>query len=178
MPFLNSPENKKGANLLVRHDQQIDASKIYLFGCKKTAPFLKTAASKRAPRWFNVANHRQSGVQIPSVARKGRLASMEKSLKLWAEKARKWLMPLALRQWHLYRLDFMEHRNTIDARECPRFKDKTRIIDYVLPVSAQYANQPFLVFPSHIAERSRHEHLIQAFLFVVGRSTHIYGRVE
>ena len=32
---------------------------------------------------------------------------MEKSLKLWAEKARKWLMPLALRQWHLYRLDFM-----------------------------------------------------------------------
>ena len=107
VPFLNSPENKKGANLLVRHDQQIDASKIYLFGCKKTAPFLKTAASKRAPRWFNVANHRQSGVQIPSVARKGRLASMEKSVKFGAKKARKRLMPLALRQWHLYRLDFM-----------------------------------------------------------------------
>lgn len=24
-------------------------------------------------------------------------------------------MPLAFRQWHLYRFDFMEHRNTIDA---------------------------------------------------------------
>ena len=57
VPFLNSPENKKGANLLVRHDQQIDASKFYLFGCIKTAPFLKTAASKRAPRQFPVANH-------------------------------------------------------------------------------------------------------------------------
>ena len=24
-------------------------------------------------------------------------------------------MPLAFRQWHLYRFDFMEYRNTIDA---------------------------------------------------------------
>lgn len=73
---------------------------------------------------------------------------------------------------------FLEHRNSIDAREYPRFNDKTQIIDFVLPVSAQYASQPFLVFPSHIAERSRHEHLIQASLSVVGQNTHICARVE
>ena len=26
-------------------------------------------------------------------------------------------MPLAFRQWHLYRFAFMEHRNTIDAAQ-------------------------------------------------------------
>lgn len=32
---------------------------------------------------------------------------MESSLNFRAEKARKWLMPLAFGQWHLYRLDIL-----------------------------------------------------------------------
>lgn len=62
-----------------------------------------------------VANLREEGVRIPPVRGKQRLASMESSVNFRAEKARKRLMPLAFRQWHLYRFDFMEHRNTIDA---------------------------------------------------------------
>lgn len=58
---------------------------------------------------------------------------------------------------------FLDHCNTIDTRVYPQFKDKTQIINFVLPVFAQYASQQFLVFPFHIAEHSRHEHLIQAY---------------
>ena len=48
---------KKGANLLVRHDQQIDAPNfVYSIG-RKIAPFLKVAVSKRAPHGFGFANH-------------------------------------------------------------------------------------------------------------------------
>ena len=60
-------------------------------------------------------NLREEGVRIPPVRGEQRLASMEASVNFRAEKAWKWLMPLAFRQWHLYRFDFMEHRNTIDA---------------------------------------------------------------
>ena len=54
-----------------------------------------------------VANLREEGVRIPPVRGKQRLASMESSVNFRAEKARKRLMPLAFRQWHLYRFDFM-----------------------------------------------------------------------
>ena len=54
-----------------------------------------------------VANLREEGVRILPVRGKQRLASMESSVIFRAEKARKRLMPLAFRQWHLYRFDFM-----------------------------------------------------------------------
>ena len=56
------------------------------------------------------ANLREEGVRIPPVRGKQRLASMESSVNFRAEKARKRLMPLAFRQWHLYRFDFMVER--------------------------------------------------------------------
>ena len=53
------------------------------------------------------ANLREEGVRIPPVRGKQRLASMESFVNFRAKKARKRLMPLAFRQWHLYRFDFM-----------------------------------------------------------------------
>ena len=45
---------------------------------------------------------------------------MEKSVKFGAKKARKRLMPLALRQWHLYRLDILcDHDD--NGYRCPYF---------------------------------------------------------
>ena len=53
------------------------------------------------------ANLREEGVRIPPVRGKQWLASMESFVNFRAKKARKRLMPLAFRQWHLYRFDFM-----------------------------------------------------------------------
>ena len=39
---------------------------------------------------------------------------MESSVNFGAEKAQKRLMPLALRQWHLYRFDFMVETRGIE----------------------------------------------------------------
>ena len=49
----------------------------------------------------------QRGVRVPPVRGKQWLASMESSVNFRGEKAWKRLMPLAFRQWHLYRFDFM-----------------------------------------------------------------------
>ena len=46
------------------------------------------------------------------------MASMESSVNFRAEKARKRLMPLAFRQWHLYRFDFMETKRGHDLGRC------------------------------------------------------------
>ena len=51
-------------------------------------------------------------------------------------------------------------------------------INFVLPVFAQYAILLFLVFPSHTNPCSLHEHLIQAFLFVVDQSIHTCAHAE
>lgn len=51
-------------------------------------------------------------------------------------------------------------------------------INFALPVFAQYAILPFLVFPSHTNLCSLHEHLIQAFLFVVDQSIHTCAHAE
>ena len=92
---------KKGANSMARRDQQIDASNFVYSIDRKIAPFLKITASKRAPHGSEFANRRKKGVRIPPVRGKQRLASMESSVNFRAEKARKRLMPLAFRQWHL-----------------------------------------------------------------------------
>ena len=63
-----------------------------------------------------VANLREEGGRIPPVRGKQRLASMESSVNFRAEKARKRLMPLAFRQWHLYRFDFMVTRRGLEPR--------------------------------------------------------------
>ena len=63
-----------------------------------------------------VANLREEGVRIPPVRGKQRLASMESSVNFRAEKARKRLMPLAFRQWHLYRFDFMVTQRGLEPR--------------------------------------------------------------
>ena len=63
-----------------------------------------------------VANLREEGVRIPPVRGKQRLASMESSVNFRAEKARKRLMPLAFRQWHLYRFDFMVTQRGFEPR--------------------------------------------------------------
>jgi hypothetical protein len=47
---------KKGANRLAHHDQQIDAPNFVYSTGRKIAPFLKNAASKRAPHGFDFAN--------------------------------------------------------------------------------------------------------------------------
>lgn len=44
------------------------------------------------------------------------MASMESSVNFRAEKARKRLMPLAFRQWHLYRFDFMVDPKKIELK--------------------------------------------------------------
>lgn len=100
---------------MARRDQQIDASNFVYSIDRKIAPFLKITASKRAPHGSEYANRRKKGVRIPPVRGKQWLASMESFVNFRAKKARKRLMPLAFRQWHLYRFDFMEYRNTIDA---------------------------------------------------------------
>ena len=51
-------------------------------------------------------------------------------------------------------------------------------INFALPVFAQYAILPFLVFPSHTNLCLLHEHLIQAFLFVVDQSIHTCAHAE
>ena len=53
------------------------------------------------------ANLREEGVRIPPVRGKQWLASMESSVNFRGEKAWKRLMPLAFRQWHLYRFAIM-----------------------------------------------------------------------
>ena len=92
---------------MARRDQQIDASNFVYSIDRKIAPFLKITASKRAPHGSEFANRRKKGVRIPPVRGKQWLASMESFVNFRAEKARKRLMPLAFRQWHLYRFDFM-----------------------------------------------------------------------
>ncbi|WP_162609474.1 hypothetical protein [Flavonifractor sp. An82] len=92
---------------MVRHDQQIDASNFVYSIDRKIAPFLKITASKRALHGFEFANRRKKGVRIPPVRGKQWLASMESSVNFQAKRAQKRLMPLAFRQWHLYRFDFM-----------------------------------------------------------------------
>jgi len=110
VPFLNLSENKKGANSMARRDQQIDASNFVYSFDRKIAPFLKITASKRAPHGSEFANRRKKGVRIPPVRGKQWLASMESFVNFRAKKARKRLMPLAFRQWHLYRFAFMVTR--------------------------------------------------------------------
>ena len=107
MPFLNLSENKKGTNSMARRDQQIDASNFVYSIDRKIAPFLKITASKRAPHGSEFANRRKKGVRIPPVRGKQWLASMESFVNFRAKKTRKRLMPLAFRQWHLYRFDIM-----------------------------------------------------------------------
>ena len=86
MPFLNLSESKKGANLLVHHDQQIDAPNFVHSIGRKIAPFLKITASKRAPHGSEFANRRKKGVRIPPVRGKQWLASMESFMNFRAKK--------------------------------------------------------------------------------------------
>ena len=58
---------------------------------------------------------------------------MEKSVKFGAKKARKRLMPLALRQWHLYRLDILCDPNTIDAIHFSRSEYRLHRKELFLP---------------------------------------------
>ena len=92
---------------MARRDQQIDASNFVYSIDRKIAPFLIITASKRAPHGSGFANRRKKGVRIPPVRGKQWLASIKSSVNFRAKKARKRLMPLAFRQWHLYRFDFM-----------------------------------------------------------------------
>ena len=101
---------------MARRDQQIDASNFVYSFDRKIAPFLKITALKRAPHGSEFANRRKKGVRIPPVRGKPWLASMESFVNFRAEKARKQLMPLAFRQWHLYRFDFMVTQRGFEPR--------------------------------------------------------------
>ena len=103
---------------MARRDQQIDASNFVYSIDRKIAPFLKITASKRAPHGSEFANRRKKGVRIPPVRGKQWLASMESFVNFRAEKARKRLMPLAFRQWHLYRFDFMVPVTGLEPVRC------------------------------------------------------------
>ena len=92
---------------MARRDQQIDASNfVYSIGRKNSALF-ENYRFKKGATWFRICQSLKKGVRIPPVRGKQWLASMESSVNFRAEKARKRLMPLAFRQWHLYRFDFM-----------------------------------------------------------------------
>src|SRR5699024_3097312 len=101
---------------MARRDQQIDASNFVYSIDRKIAPFLKITALKRAPHGSEFANRRKKGVRIPPVRGKQWLASMESFVNFRAKKTRKRLMPLAFRQWHLYRFDFMVTRRGFEPR--------------------------------------------------------------
>ena len=61
MPFLNLSESKKGANLMARRYQQIDASHFVYSIARKIAACLKINASQRALLGFCVSQHPSSG---------------------------------------------------------------------------------------------------------------------
>lgn len=95
---------------MVRRDQQIDASNfVYSIGRKNSALF-ENYRFKKGTTWFRICQSLKKGVRIPTVRVKQWLASMESFVNFRAKKARKWLMPLAFRQWHLYRFDFMAEK--------------------------------------------------------------------
>lgn len=144
---------------MARRNQQIDASNFVYSIDRKIAPFLKITASKRALHGFGYANLPKRGVRIPPVRGKQWLASMESSVNFRAKKARKRLMPLAFRQWHLYRFDFMP--------EPERFELLFLISSFqpVFPLPCLFLVQPVRIYYRTLQYQASDSHILSKTFF-------------
>ena len=82
-------EMKKGANLMLCYDQQIDALNFVHIILENISALFENFDSKRALYCNIAAKHGREGIRIRSATSKRRLASMEKLMNFRADKARK-----------------------------------------------------------------------------------------
>ena len=133
--------------------------------CRRTAkrPFW-AAARVRRTSVFAAGENLGAGAALPSRALKSRRAERAFGPRSPQKRTRLMSCPFLWKGWLKSIFHFL---NLVGF-----------FINFVLPVFAQYAILLFLVFPSHTNPCSLHEHLIQAFLFVVDQSIHTCAHAE